>query len=116
MPRGNDTQAKCHYKGPQTGDDFIVFVESPKAVQDWKKDSSIPLVQVANSFDVFVTHRQGAQGILDRASKAQLESEFGTSREDDVVKAILEKGNVIESEFPGRQGDKNLADGPRVAH
>jgi len=57
MPRGNETQVKCHYKGPQTGDDFIVFVESPKAVQEWKKDSSIPLVQVANSFDVFVTHK-----------------------------------------------------------
>lgn len=41
--------------------------------------------------------RQGNTGILDGASKAQLESEFGTSKDDDVVKQILEKGSVIES-------------------
>jgi ribosome maturation protein Sdo1 len=42
-------------------------------------------------------HRHGNQGILDGASKGTLESEFGTSNEDEVVKQILEKGSVIES-------------------
>lgn len=41
--------------------------------------------------------RQGNTGILDGASKAQLDSEFGTSNEDDVIKQILEKGHIIES-------------------
>lgn len=44
-----------------------------------------------------VTPRHGNQGILDTASKGSLESEFGTSKDDDVVKQILEKGNVVES-------------------
>jgi len=42
--------------------------------------------------------RHGTQGILDTASKGQLEDEFGTSRDDDVVKQILEHGSIIESE------------------
>lgn len=33
---------------------------------------------------------------MDGASKGQLEDEFGTSKDEDVVKAILEKGTIIE--------------------
>lgn len=32
------------------------------------------------------------------ASKAELENEFGTSKDDDVVTKILEKGTIIETE------------------
>ena len=42
--------------------------------------------------------RHGAQGILDTASNGSLDSEFGTHTEEDVVKAILEKGEVQETE------------------
>jgi hypothetical protein len=42
--------------------------------------------------------RQGAQGLLDAASKAQLENEFGTSNEDECIKVILHKGQVQETE------------------
>jgi hypothetical protein len=44
------------------------------------------------------TSRQGTQGIMDTASKGTLEDEFGTSREEDVVQQILEKGSIIETE------------------
>ena len=49
-----------------------------------------------------MNNRHGAQGILDTASKGQLEGEFGTHRDDDVVAQILEKGSIIETEvrFP----------------
>lgn len=40
--------------------------------------------------------RHGAQGQLDRASKSMLENEYGTSKEDEVVAKILEKGDVQE--------------------
>lgn len=53
--RGNDQQVKVHYKGK--GDDFIIFVESAKAVQEWKNDKSVPLAQVVNGWKVFVTHK-----------------------------------------------------------
>lgn len=52
---------------------FIVVVESESAVAEWKKDSSIPLTQVVDAFQVYIG--QGAQGILDRPSKQQLENE-----------------------------------------
>ena len=42
--------------------------------------------------------RHGAQGQLDGASKSTLENQFGTSNEDEVIKVILEKGTVQESE------------------
>jgi ribosome maturation protein Sdo1 len=56
-----------------------VIVDSQEAVTKYRKDSSIPLVNVVNSFDVFVTNKHGPQGVLDRASKSQLENEFNTS-------------------------------------
>lgn len=39
---------------------------------------------------------------MDGASKGSLEGEFGTSKEEDVVAQILEKGSIVESEVsPG---------------
>jgi len=35
---------------------------------------------------------------MDTASKGQLEDEFGTKNEDEVMKKILENGSLIESE------------------
>lgn len=55
MVRGNDSQTKVHYKGNE--DDFIVFVDSAKAVQDWKCDKTVPLAQVVSGWKVFVTHK-----------------------------------------------------------
>ncbi|KAK4503550.1 hypothetical protein PRZ48_004465 [Zasmidium cellare] len=112
--RGNDPQVKVHYKGAD--DDYIVYVDSKQAVEDWKKDSSVPLAQVVSGFKIFVTHKHGNQGVQDAASKAQLESEFGTSKDDDVVKQILEKGSIVESANSGRDGNKNDSKGGMVAH
>lgn len=46
----------------------------------------------------FGDDRQGAQGAYDGASKGILESEFGTSVDDEVIKQILEKGTLQESQ------------------
>jgi ribosome maturation protein Sdo1 len=43
-------------------------------------------------------NRHGAQGTLDGASKSTLENEFGTHIDDEVIKQILEKGNLQETE------------------
>lgn len=95
MPRGNGPASKVHYKG--NTDDYIVFVESPEDLQKWKSDKSIPLVQVVDSFKILVSHKHGAQGELDTASKSSLENEFGTTNEDDIVKKILEEGQIQTS-------------------
>ncbi|RMY82663.1 hypothetical protein D0861_07783 [Hortaea werneckii] len=114
MPRGNEAQCKVHYKGK--GDDFIIFVDSAQAVRDWKNDKTIALATVVSGWKVFVTHKHGNHGILDGASKGQLEGEFGTSKDDDVFKHIIENGSIVESEEHGRQGDKNISQGPRMGH
>ncbi len=90
MPRGTGPVTKVFFKG--NTDDFVVFVESEDELKAWKKDQSIPLAQVVNAFKIMVTHKHGAQGQLDEASKASLENEFGTHNEDEVIKKILMGG------------------------
>lgn len=53
--RGNAQNTKVHYKGKE--DDFVIFVESAKAVQEWKRDKSVPLAQVVNGWKIFCTHK-----------------------------------------------------------
>ena len=53
--RGNASQIKIHFKGKE--DDFVIFADSKQAVEDWKKDKSIPLAQVVSGFKIFVTHK-----------------------------------------------------------
>jgi hypothetical protein len=55
MTRGNVAQTKVHYKGKD--DDFIIFVDSSQAVQNWRADRSIPIAQVVSGFKIFVTHK-----------------------------------------------------------
>ena len=90
------------------------------------------MAQVVNGFKIFCTHGQGNQGILDQASKSSLENEFGTHNEDDVIKQILEKGDVQEGEVcfalhvfihadtivqeKGKDGNRNDAKGPMINH
>lgn len=52
-----------------------------------------PINILHEAFDVFHSV-QGNQGKLGKASKQQLENTFGTSRDDDVVKFMLENGDV----------------------
>ncbi|KAI9803552.1 MAG: hypothetical protein M1825_001895 [Sarcosagium campestre] len=114
MPRGNAAQTKVHYAGKE--EDFIIFVDDAESVRKWRDDRSIPLAQVVSGWKVFVTHKHGAQGVLDAASHSTLENEFGTHRDDDVVTQILEKGTLQEVENAERQGSKNDSNGGRVAH
>jgi ribosome maturation protein Sdo1 len=97
MARGEANRLKVHYKGTND-DDFIVFLDSSEDYQKWLGDKTVPLAQVVSSFKVFTTHRQGAQGLLEGASNAMLENEFGTSKDDEAVLQILEKGSMQEFE------------------
>lgn len=55
MTRGNANITKVFFKG--NTEDFIVFVDSAADLEAWKKDSSIPLAQVVNSFKIMITHK-----------------------------------------------------------
>lgn len=113
MTRGNAPQVKVVYQGQD--DDFIVFVDSVADLDAWKKDRSTPLAQVVSGFKIMISHRHGAQGHLDGASKAILENEFGTSNEDECIIKILENGEVQQTRAPERVGARNISKGPIAA-
>jgi len=109
MPRGNATQVKVLHKGKD--EDFIVFVDSVAELNAWKKDRSIPLAQVVSGFKIMISHKHGAQGVLDGASKATLDNEFGTSNDDECIIQILEKGEVQQTQAAERGGSRNESKG-----
>ncbi|KAK2865090.1 hypothetical protein FQN49_003918 [Arthroderma sp. PD_2] len=109
MARGNVGVYKVFFKG-QT-DDFVVYVDDVTAVKQWRKDKTIPLAQVVSGWKIFITHRHGAQGIHDGASKATLSNEFGTSDETECITKILENGDLQESEGTERNGSTNDSKG-----
>ncbi|KAI3662538.1 hypothetical protein MP638_000648 [Amoeboaphelidium occidentale] len=74
--------------------EFYVWAKK-EDYQKWKQDKSIPLAQVVDSFKVFtVSNHSGNEGISSQPSKDTLKEIFGTTRDDDVVKFILENGHV----------------------
>ncbi|KAG0150576.1 hypothetical protein CROQUDRAFT_57998 [Cronartium quercuum f. sp. fusiforme G11] len=87
--------AKVIYKpDSMSTDEFIVIVADVAAYKKWLEgDGSIPLVDIVGSFDVFHTG-QGAQGLLNRPSKQELETVFETSNDLDVVTIVLRKGRL----------------------
>ncbi|KAJ5453735.1 ribosome maturation protein [Penicillium daleae] len=112
MTRGNTMQSKAYYKGRT--EDFVIFVEDITAVQNWRKDHTLPLAQVMDGWKIFTSHqtleaharlsangilqpcRHGPQGIHNEASRDTLEREFGTSNDQEVIFHILEKGEIQE--------------------
>lgn len=54
VQRDGGQVTKIHYKGEV--DDFVVILSSADALKKWKDDKTVPLVDVVDSFDVFITH------------------------------------------------------------
>ncbi|TFY52582.1 hypothetical protein EVJ58_g9933 [Rhodofomes roseus] len=75
----------------ESSNEYVIVV-NPEEYHKWKEgDTTIPLVDVVDSFQVLWSN-QGNQGILSTPSRQQLENDFGTHVDTDVVKQILEKG------------------------
>jgi len=98
------------------GEDFVVIVEDRDALENWKKDSSIPLAQVVDAFKVYTTHGHGPQGIMDSASKSTLEGAFGTSKEDDVIITILREGKMQATSTSAHESSTNDSKGSMANH
>jgi ribosome maturation protein Sdo1 len=85
----------------QSTDEFMVIVDNSE-YQRWKEDKSVAIALVVDSFDVFHSG-QGSQGKMMRPSKQQLDSIFGTTREEEVVEQILSKGELKAGEGYGKE-------------
>ncbi|KAL2814573.1 ribosome maturation protein [Aspergillus cavernicola] len=110
--RATEPSNKIFYKGKS--DDFIIFVEDTATLNNWKNDSSVPLADVVNGWKIFVTHRHGSQGVLDGASRASLENEFGTANDEECVKKILQGGELQGYSQRERGGDTNVRNGMAI--
>jgi len=88
---------KVVYKADTHSTDEYMIIVKPVEYKKWKSgDTTIPLADVVDSFEIFQSS-QGAQGYLGRPSKQQLENTFGTSKDVEVVQAMLEKGREQSS-------------------
>ncbi|KJE88987.1 hypothetical protein CAOG_00551 [Capsaspora owczarzaki ATCC 30864] len=72
-------------------DNYFVFVESSDAVNKWRKDKSVALVDVVMKHSVFV-HRGDVKGEASTPTKADLETVFGSSNETAAIEFILTNG------------------------
>ncbi|KAK3307739.1 ribosome maturation protein, partial [Chaetomium strumarium] len=109
MARGGSHMTRVHYKGQH--DDYFVFLDSLEDYRRWLKDSSIPLAQVVRTFQIFCTHKHGNQGMYDHASNADLDNEFGTHVDVEVLEKVLRAGTVTEGHMVERNGFRNDANG-----
>lgn len=84
---------KIFFKG--TDNDFVIFTENPELIKKYRAgDTTIALSEVVSVFKVFVNRQGGVEGVLDEASKSELQNEFGSSlKVDEIIKVILEKGD-----------------------
>lgn len=90
---GNQNPHKIFWKGSQN--DFIIFSENPDLIKKYQGgDTTIPLLDLVSVFKVFVNRQGGADGMLDEASKLELEAEFGKgAKADEVIQKILKEGD-----------------------
>ncbi|KAG9128270.1 hypothetical protein FRC07_001911 [Ceratobasidium sp. 392] len=97
---GKEITIVIYKPSTQNTEEYVIIV-NPEEYKKYKD----------GAFDVFHSST-GHQGKLGKASKQQLESTFGTSRDDEVVKQILEKGTAKSgSGFASNFGDTNIARG-----
>lgn len=84
---------KLFYKGKEN--DFVIFTEDPEATKKYKNgDKTVPLIDIVSIYKVFVNRQGGVEGLLDEASKLELQNEFGPKANvDDVIKIILNEGD-----------------------
>ncbi|KAJ1511809.1 hypothetical protein HMI54_000487 [Coelomomyces lativittatus] len=72
---------------------FVVVNEG--MTEKWRKDKSIPLVDVVQSFDIFERSRGGNEGEIVHARKNQLRDVFETEHTTDILERILKDGTIL---------------------
>lgn len=95
---------KLFYKGNSA--DFVIFVENPEILAKYQNGENIPLIDIVSIYKVFVNRQGGVEGVLDEASKEELQNEFGdNSKVDDVIRTILKSGDDKASAGPFKSDD-----------
>jgi ribosome maturation protein Sdo1 len=85
----SEQATKVIYKSGET--EFFV-IANPGMVCKWRKDKTIPLIDVVQNFDIHTTTTGSNTGEAIHPSNGMLESAFGTTNKDDIVKKIVNEG------------------------
>ncbi|KAJ1658278.1 hypothetical protein IWQ61_002447 [Dispira simplex] len=88
------TITKVTYKNKERGEEEFYMFTIPGMVKKWRKDRSIPLTSVVETFDVYQSESGGNTGRATRPSQGVLRNFFGTTDEDNICRFILENGEV----------------------
>ena len=70
---------------------YVIFVDEDM-YEKYQRDSSVPMVNVVDSFDVFKYELPGRSGKLVHPSRREVEDDFGLKNMDDVVAFMLKNG------------------------
>ncbi|KAJ1960923.1 hypothetical protein IWQ62_004047 [Dispira parvispora] len=98
------TTTKITYKNKERGDEEFYMFTIPGMVKEWRKDHTIPLTSVVETFDVFQSETGGNTGRATRPSKGVLRNFFETTNEDSICRFIIEHGEV-KGEVQGMKED-----------
>ncbi|KXN72289.1 hypothetical protein CONCODRAFT_69162 [Conidiobolus coronatus NRRL 28638] len=77
--------------------DLFVYVENADLLNKWKSDSTIPLAQVVQSFDIFDTDTGSHTGKASKASRQTISNILDTNDLDRAIKKILVEGELIKA-------------------
>jgi len=94
--------------------EFFVVVND-EAYKKWHNGEDIPLVDVVETFDVFITQTGGHSGAFGRAGDALLKETFGVSRHDDAVQKILTLSKDVENKSVAGVQSESLFRDPATA-
>jgi len=98
----------------QKTDEYILFVNPEEYKKYADGDTSIPIVDVVSSYDVFFS-TQGNQGKLGKASKQQLENVFNTSNDTSVAEFMIKNGVMQHADRIGDStANKNQSRGGAI--
>jgi len=110
MPR---SVHKVVYKPDTQSTDEYIAIVNPTEYKKWKEgDTTIPLADVVDSFQIFHTG-QGSQGIMGKLSNQMLDSIFGTHNDVEAMTILLQKGReqAAEGITGGVSGSTNISRG-----
>ncbi|KAI8977611.1 ribosome maturation protein [Mycotypha africana] len=87
----SDQAVKVVYKGNDNNEYFVIA--NPGMVSKWKKDKSIPMVDVVQNFNIHTTSNGSTTGEAINPASGALKTVFNTTNEDEIVKKILCEGH-----------------------
>ncbi|KAI8643487.1 ribosome maturation protein [Parasitella parasitica] len=86
----SDKATKVVYKAADNTEFFVIANEG--MVSKWKKDTTIPLIDVVQKLDVYTSATGSNTGEPIHPSNGALESAFNTTNKNDIVKKIISEG------------------------